>query len=217
MKDDLLRFNKQQKYIIFDTETEGLNLVHSKPWQIAWIVAQGDNILEKFDIYIKWEDLKVSEGAAKVTGFSNEYYKRNAIDATEAFNKFSKYLYDPQYKLIGQNVLGFDVYMINIWRKFIGLNPDYSFIDRIIDTRCLAMAIAKQIPPPKYDPVIAEKSLISWQYRLLNHKDKSVKASQLALLKKYSIDFDEKKLHDALYDVEMTYKIFKKQLFEIEL
>ena len=210
MKDDLLRFDKQQKYIIFDTETEGLNLVHSKPWQIAWIVAQGDNIIEKFDIYIKWDNLKVSEGAAKVTGFSNEYYKRNAIDAKEAFNKFSKYLYDPQYKLIGQNVLGFDVYMINIWRKLIGLKTDYSFIDRIIDTRCLAMAIAKQIPVKKDD-------LISWQYRLLNHRDKSVKASQLALLKKYSIDFDEKKLHDALYDVEMTYKIFKKQLFEIEL
>ena len=210
MKDDLLRFDKQQKYIIFDTETEGLNLVHSKPWQIAWIVAQGDNIIEKFDIYIKWDNLKVSEGAAKVTGFSNEYYKRNAIDAKEAFNKFSKYLYDPQYKLIGQNVLGFDVYMINIWRKLIGLKTDYSFIDRIIDTRCLAMAIAKQIPVKKDD-------LISWQYRLLNHRDKSVKASQLALLKKYSIDFDEKRLHDALYDVEMTYKIFKKQLFEIEL
>ena len=210
MKDDLLRFDKQQKYIIFDTETEGLNLVHSKPWQVAWIVAQGDNILEKHDIYIKWDDLRVSEGAAKITGFSTQLYERRAVNAKDVFEKFSKYLYDPQYKLIGQNVLGFDVYMINIWRKLIGLKSDYSFIDRIIDTRCLAMAIAKQIPVKKDD-------LISWQYRLLNHKDKKVKASQLALLKKYSIDFDEKKLHDALYDVEMTYKIFRKQLFEIEL
>ena len=210
MKDDLLRFDKQQKYIIFDTETEGLNLVHSKPWQVAWIVAQGDNIIEKHDIYIKWDNLRVSEGAAKITGFSTQLYERRAVNAKDVFEKFSKYLYDPQYKLIGQNVLGFDVYMINIWRKLIGLKSDYSFIDRIIDTRCLAMAIAKQIPVKKDD-------LISWQYRLLNHKDKKVKASQLALLKKYSIDFDEKKLHDALYDVEMTYKIFRKQLFEIEL
>jgi len=72
------------------------------------------------------------------------------------------------------------------------------------------MAIAKQIP-------VQKDNLISWQYRLLNHRDKTVKASQLALLKKYEIIFDERKLHDALYDVEMTYKIFKKQLFEIEL
>ena len=210
MQTDLLRFDKQQKYVTFDFETEGLNLVHSKPWQIAWIVTQGDKILEKFDIYIKWDDLKVSDGAAKVTGFSHALYERKAIDATEAFQIFSKYLYDTQYKLIGQNVLGFDVYMVNVWRKLIGLKSDYSFVERIIDTRCLAMAIAKQIPAQK-------DNLISWQYRLLNHRDKKVKASQLALLKKYEIVFDERKLHDALYDVEMTYKIFKKQLFEIEL
>ena len=210
MQTDLLRFDKQQKYITWDFETEGLNLVHSKPWQIAWTVSQGEKTLEKFDIYIKWSDLKVSEGAAKVTGFSYEHYERKAIDPIEAFNLFNKYLYDPQYKLIGQNILGFDVYMLNIWRKLIGLKSDYSFVDRIIDTRCLAMAIAKQIPVQKDD-------LISWQYRLLNHRDKKVKASQLALLKKYEIPFDEKRLHDAIYDCEMTYKIFKKQLFEIEL
>jgi DNA polymerase III epsilon subunit-like protein len=210
MQTDLLRFDKQQKYVTWDFETEGLNLVHSKPWQIAWTVSQGEKTLEKFDIYIKWSDLKVSDGAAKVTGFSYEHYQRKAIDPIEAFNLFGKYLYDPQYKLIGQNILGFDVYMLNIWRKLIGLKSDYSFVDRIIDTRCLAMAIAKQIPVQKDD-------LISWQYRLLNHRDKKVKASQLALLKKYEIPFDEKRLHDAIYDCEMTYKIFKKQLFEIEL
>jgi DNA polymerase III epsilon subunit-like protein len=210
MQTDLLRFDKQQKYVTFDFETEGLNLVHSKPWQIAWTVSQADKTLEKFDVYIKWDDLKVSDGAAKVTGFSYEHYERRATDPKEAYKLFHKYLYDPQYKLIGQNVLGFDVYILNIWRKLIGLKTDYSFVERIIDTRCLAMAIAKQIP-------IQRDDLISWQYRLLNHRDKKVKASQLSLLKKYEIPFNEKLLHDAIYDCEMTYRIFKKQLFEIEL
>ena len=81
MKKDLLRFDKDQKYITWDVETEGLNLVHSKPWQIAWIVCQGDKVLEKFDFYIKWDDLKVSEDAARITGFSREDYNRKAIDA----------------------------------------------------------------------------------------------------------------------------------------
>ena len=210
MKTDLLRFDKNQKYVVFDAETEGLNLVHSKPWQMAWIVCQGDKILEKFDFYIKWDNLIVSDDAARITGFSRQDYDRKAIDAKKVFNHFSKYLYDPQYKLVGQNALGFDVYMVNIWRKLIGLPSDYSFIDRILDTRCLAMAIAKQIP-------IQSDDLISWQYRLLNHRDKKVKASQSALLKKYDIAFDEKRLHDASYDCEMTYRIFKKQLFDIEL
>jgi DNA polymerase III epsilon subunit-like protein len=210
MKNDLLRFNKTQKYIVFDCETEGLNLVSSKPWQMAWIVTQGGSTLEKFDIYIKWDDLKVSDGAAKITGFSRQVYDRKAIDPKDAFDKFAKYLYDPQYKLVGQNVLGFDVYIINIWRRLLGLSPDYSFVDRIIDTRCLAMAIEKQMPP-------REECLINWQYRLLSIRDKKVKASQSALLKKYGIAFDERRLHDGAYDVEMTYEIFKKQLFDIEI
>lgn len=210
MKSELLRFDYKQKYVIFDAETEGLNLVNSKPWQMAWIVAQGDKILEKFDINIKWDNLIVSDGAAKITGFSYHEHEKKAIDPTKAFDLFSKYLYDPQYKLIGQNVLGFDVYMVNVWRKLIGLKSDYSFVDRIIDTRCLAMAIAKQIP-------VQHDNFMSWQYKLLNHRDKTVKASQLALLKQYGIEFDASKLHDALYDVEMTYKIFKKQIYDIEV
>ena len=210
MKSELLRFDYQQKYVIFDAETEGLNLVNSKPWQMAWIVAQGDKILEKFDINIKWDNLIVSDGAAKITGFSYHEHEKKAIDAKKAFDLFSKYLYDPQYKLIGQNVLGFDVYMVNVWRKLIGLKSDYSFVDRIIDTRCLAMAIAKQIP-------VQHDNFMSWQYKLLNHRDKTVKASQLALLKQYGIEFDASKLHSALYDVEMTYKIFKKQIYDIEV
>jgi DNA polymerase III alpha subunit (gram-positive type) len=210
MTTDLLRFNRDQKYLCLDCETESLNLVNSKSWQISWNICQADNVLESYDYYLKWDDLRVSEGAAKVTGFSYDIYNKKAIDPKIVWEKFSKYLYDPQYTIIGQNILGFDVYMINIWRKLMGLKSDYSFIDRIIDTRCLAMAIAKQIP-------VQKDNLISWQYRLLNHRDKKVKASQLALLKKYEIVFDEKRLHDSEYDILMTYKIFRKQLFEIEL
>ena len=49
MKETLLRFNKNQRYVVFDTETEGLNLVTSRPWQIAWLVAQGDKIISRTD------------------------------------------------------------------------------------------------------------------------------------------------------------------------
>jgi hypothetical protein len=120
-------------------------------------------------------------------------------------------LEDESSLIVGQNLLGFDVYMINIWRKKIGLNSDYSFVNRIIDTKSIATAIAKDIPPPSKD------NLLSWQYRLLNHKEKGLKTSQLTLLKKYDIPHDAKRLHDAMYDIEMNFRIFRKQLFEIEL
>ena len=61
MDDTLLRFNKNQKYIVFDTETEGLNLINSRPWQIAWLVVKGDKIQEKHDKFIHWPNINVSD------------------------------------------------------------------------------------------------------------------------------------------------------------
>ena len=92
----------------------------------------------------------------------------------------------------------------------MGRNPDYSFVPRIIDTKSLATAIAKQIPVDKDD-------FIGWQYRLLNYRERGLKTSQATLLKKYNIDHDPKRLHDALYDIEMNFKIFRKQLFDLEI
>ena len=76
MTNNNLRFNKDQRYVIFDTETEGLNLIKSRPWQVAWIIAQGDKIISRNDRFIHWPNLNVSEGAAKVTGFSMKEYKK---------------------------------------------------------------------------------------------------------------------------------------------
>ena len=210
MNESLLRFEKNQRYIVFDTETEGLNLVTSRPWQVAWLVVEGDRIIDKRDFYIHWPDLKVSEGAAKVTGFSQKEYSKKSMPPNIVWEKFSEDLYDENNLIVGQNLLGFDVYMVNIWRKLMGRNPDYSFVSRIIDTKSLATAIAKQIPVDKED-------FIGWQYRILNYRERGLKTSQATLLKKYNIDHDPKRLHDALYDIEMNFKIFRKQLFDLDI
>jgi DNA polymerase III epsilon subunit-like protein len=210
MKEELLRFKNKQKYIVLDVETEGLNLVSSRSWQCSWIVAEGKKIVSKHDKYIKWPDLKVSEGAAKVTGFSFEDYSRHAEDPKKCFDELSVYLYNPEYLIIGQNLLGFDVYMINVWRKALGMNSDYSFLDRIIDTKSLSTAIFKQILPDK-------SNFLSWQYKVLNHREKGLKTSQAFMLKHYNIPHDPKMLHNSLYDVEMTFEIFKKQIYDIEV
>ena len=52
MNESLLRFNKKQRYIVFDTETEGLNLVTSRPWQVAWLVVEGDKIIARNDMFV---------------------------------------------------------------------------------------------------------------------------------------------------------------------
>ena len=210
MDETLLRFNKNQKYIVFDTETEGLNLITSRPWQVAWLVVKGDEIQEKHDEFIHWPNINVSEGAAKITGFSKKKYNAKSKAPNQVWEKFAKHLYDKDTLIVGQNLLGFDVYMVDVWRRAMGQNLDQSYIKRIIDTKALATAIAKNIPYNKDE-------FINWQYRLLNYRERGLKTSQAFLLKHYNIDHDAKKLHDALYDIEMNFQIFKKQLFDLEL
>ena len=210
MTNNNLRFNKDQRYVIFDTETEGLNLIKSRPWQVAWIIAQGDKIISRNDRFIHWPNLNVSEGAAKVTGFSMKEYKKKCVAPNKVWDEFSEVLFDDRNLIIGQNLLGFDVYMVDVWRRQMARTLDQDYINRIIDTKALATAIAKEIP---YN----DENFINWQYRLLNYKERGLKTSQAFLLKKYNIPHDPKKLHDAMYDIEMNFKIFKKQLFDLEL
>jgi len=210
MDESLLRFDKNQKYLVFDTETEGLNLIRSRPWQVAWLVVEGGKILEKRDMFLDWPNLDVSAGAAKITGFTMKEYNKRKESPRKVWGKFSKHLYDKDTFIVGQNLLGFDVYMVNIWRELMKLEADYSYVERIIDTKALAVAIAKDIPVDKDD-------FISWQYRLINHRERKLKTSQAFLLKKYNIDHDPKRLHDALYDIEMNFKVFRKQLFDLEI
>ena len=142
MKETLLRFNKNQRYVVFDTETEGLNLVKSRPWQVAWLVAQGDKIISRNDRFIHWPNINVSEGAARITGFSKKEYDKKGRPPNQVWEEFSKDLLDENTIIVGQNLLGFDVYMVDVWRKLMGhsfdkpLNQDY--VSRIIDTKSLA-------------------------------------------------------------------------------
>ena len=73
------------------------------------------------------------------------------------------------------------------------------------------MAIAKNNKNPD------KNDLLAWQLRYLNYRERGLKTSQKYLLQNYGIDFDESKLHDALYDIEKNFEIFQKQIWELEI
>ena len=208
--DELLRFNFNQKYLVIDCETEGLNLINSRPWQVSWFTAKGKFIEKKNDRFLEWPNLKVSEGAARITGFDLNKHKRVQEDPKKVLDDLWPIISNPEYIVIGQNLLGFDVYVLNTLRKKCGLESDYSYIPRVIDTRSLAIAIGTG------HKELARGDIFS-QYRFLNHRDKKIKASQGSLLKQYNIDHDPSRLHDGLYDIEMTFKIFWQQIQEIAI
>ena len=192
-----------QKYLVFDTETEGLNLFSSKTWQLSWIVCQGNKILETHDEFIIHKELNIPEIFKKLTGFNWETYNRKAKPLDEVWSKFEKYIFDPQYIVVGQNLLGFDVYMLAILQRLLGQEPDYSYLPRIYDTRALGKAYREELDKPN-------KDFLSWQYKIINDRSLKAKVSQNQLLKFFEIEFDQDKLHNALYDIQMCYQIFLK-------
>jgi len=167
-------------------------------------------MISKHDHFIRWDNINVSADAARITGFNKNHYYEKAECPIEVFKQLSKYLYDPSFLVIGQNLLGFDVYMINVWRKLMGMKSDNSYVDRVIDTKSISTAIFKNVLPDK-------ENFLSWQYKMLHIREKGLKTNQAFMLKYYDIPHDPKRLHDSLYDVEMTFEIFKKQIFNIDL
>lgn len=205
----LLKHNINQKYVVFDTETEGLSLTSSRPWQLSWILCQGDNILEQHDEYILFNDLNVSEDAARITNFNKDFYLQNAKEPMQVWQKFAPYLYDEKNILVGQNLLGYDIYILNVLMNHIGVKNNWSFLTRIIDTKALATALFKDIEP--------SGDTLSWQMKLMNFREKGLKTNQAFLLKHFGIDHDPSKLHNALYDITMNYKIFRKLIMGVDV
>src|SRR6478736_506679 len=113
MDDWLLRFKKKQKYLVLDEETESLSLTNARPWQSTATICEGDNIIKEIDDYILWDDLDISEGAKVITRWNEWDYKKRAISPQKAWKNLEKYLYDPEYLIIGSNLLNFDVYILN--------------------------------------------------------------------------------------------------------
>lgn len=213
MNENLLRFKKNQNYLFFDFETCCLNLgsLDNKPWQLGFIVINNGKIVKKKDYWIRWSDLKMSEAAAKMTGWTQVVYDKKAEDAKMILAEFEHYLYDESYINVGHNILGFDIYIHGIFRRCLGKNPDYSYIKRSIDTLCLAKAIKNEIKFSQND------NFFNWQYRLNNMIDRKSKKKLMDLCKDYDISIDESKLHDAMYDIEQNYEVFKKMLWEVNI
>jgi DNA polymerase III alpha subunit (gram-positive type) len=210
MQDNLLRFKKDQKYLIFDTETESLSLVLSRPWQLSWSIAVGDKIVKNEDRFIHWDDLQISDGAAKITRFDRQRWESKSEEPTKVLNDFDNYLYNPEYLIIGANLFGFDIYQHNNIRRQLGLKTDYSYINRIIDVQALQKGIylgLKSVP----------ENRTAWHYQMQNFRQRGVKTSVKHLCSLYEIPYDENRAHDAVYDNHLVFSIFKKQIFTIEV
>jgi len=205
----LLRDQPDQKYVCFDTETESLNLKNSRPWEAAFVIFNQKEILDKIVVYPRWDDLNISEGARKITQFDETAYYEKATCPEEAFENVEKYLYSGDYKVVGQNILGFDIYQIANWAKAIGKKSNWDYLQWSFDTLSLARAI-KSDRQPDLD------NFLGWQFAMIDTKVRA-RCTLAQLASDYEIETEDDKLHQALYDTEINAKVFIKQTFDIEI
>ena len=210
MQSNLLRFNKKQKYIVFDTETESLALALARPFQLSWLVYEDHKISKNEDHMIYWKDLNVSADAARITRFDYNLWKEKAKNPLEVLELFESYLYNPEYLIIGANLFGYDVYVINTLRIMLGLKSDFSYLDRVLDIQCIQKGIylgLKSVP----------ENRTAWQYQMYHYVKRGVKTSVKHLCGLYEIPYDESMAHDAQMDNLYCLQIFQKQLMTIDI
>lgn len=197
-----------QKIYFCDTETEGLNLNTSRPWEFAWVVMENGKITDSQSRYILWPDLNVSAKAAEVTGFDKEKYNDIAIPAKEVFDEISPWFFGED--LLGfHNGLNFDIYQIRNWFREINESTDFGWVKRVVDTNALAKAL-KMNSDPDYD------NFDAWQTRWASFIKKGLKTNLTILCEEFNIPIDKTKTHQGDYDCFLTAQVYKKIAYSFQ-
>lgn len=201
-----------QKILVVDVETRHLNLSHriedynsNKVWQVSWIESVGQKIIKEHDHYVDVPRLNLSNLVAKLTHFDSYEYERKKKPAAGVWEQVKKYIYDKDYLIVGQNILGFDCYLLDTLARQAGERIDYSlFLERIYDTRAFGLAYKNGIEKPQ------KGSMIEWQFKILSDRSLKGKVSQTALMKDLGItSSDDDSRHNAIVDCRDTLAIFQ--------
>lgn len=200
-----MQFKHNQKFVCYDYETTGLNLLYSEPWQLSWTTHNGFYDDKEFDRFIDVPNLseKLPHFLKKKCHFNEEKYNDLKKPAKQVLEEFLSFIDDSKYMSIGQNILGFDIYILDQMKRSVGIPINYNFLPRSIDTFCLGKAVREEIPVPRTG------SFIEWQYKIYNNRELKSKASLAALTKYLGVPYDTKKHHNAIEDCKMTFEVFK--------
>jgi len=208
----LLRYDKTKNIIFIDCETFNLclNFCHNLPWQIAMIKAKGDSKVDEKNFYLKWNtNLKISQDAAKITRYDHKKVQKDGKDPEEVFPTIKDWLANADY-IIGHNIIGFDIYIIKEYYKYMKENWQ-DLTNKIIDTNCIARGIKYNIP---YNP---KENLLEYQYKIYHTRKKNVKSSLAFLGKENNIEHDYDRLHDAVNDLDLNLKVWNKLKWQVEI
>ena len=209
---DLLRFS-DHKLLLFDAETQRLNLLHDNlPFEWAFTEAVKNKVIRNHQYYLNWPDFRMSEDAARITRFQQSWVT-NGHDPEFVLDAWEGYALKPDVLLIGHSILGFDAYIWNLWRKALGRGPTWEFLPRMIDTNVLARAYKMGWKPDTSSP----EAFLAWQYKVMNTPVKGVKTNLTQMCKDLGVEIDETKTHSAGYDLFINLQVYWKLVNVMEI
>lgn len=182
------------KILVIDAETTGVLYYRHSIHQLAGMVVIDDVVVEKFSFNIlPHEKSEITDKALEIAGVTREQVMAYPHRTTQ-FNAFiallNRYIdpYNPHDKffILGFNNSWFDNEFI---RNMFVLENDGSFGVYFFQNTLDAMILATQYLMP------------------VRHTMPSFKLKRVALY--LGIKVDESKLHDAIYDCELTWEIYK--------
>lgn len=210
---DLLRFNKTQKILCYDFESYSTNLcIRNLPWQCSWLTFDAYKVYDYCDYYIKWPQGAPSKEVQEITGYSQKRMSEEGRDPAEVFDLFQQYLLDPQYIILGHNLLGFDVFVHRQWAKELKRLHDFQYTKRIIDSLCIAKAY-------RFDKPIDKEKFLPWQWKMEGFytKGRGMKCKLNELAKEFDIPVNHELLHHAEYDISLNKEVFEKLIWKVEI
>lgn len=210
-ENNLLRHKKDFRYISLDTETENLNPVFNRPWQIGWCITEGGQIISKHEYHIRISDLNVSPDAARVTKFNMAEHLKKAQDPRKVYELFLNDFDDPRNQIVAQNFY-FDWNIILNLAKYIGVQNKSIVNNRLYDTIALSKAYRLGKSPPD-----VREEYVNWQFSMLNLRKKGLKTSLGLMCREFGIDFSDEFSHSALYDATKTSELFQKLIMTVKV
>ena len=209
----LLRHNRTSKFLYLDFETYNLCLHRdfNAPWQAGLMMVQNNQVIDTKEILFNWKGkYEMSSDNPSCSHYSERVIQEKGMRPKDAFDLIQKKFKEADY-VVGHNLLKFDIFILKELYALYSTGDYKEWIPKIIDTKCLALAIALNINKSLNEP------LTDFQFRFLNFFTKGLKTNLPYLCKNYDISIDETKNHDALYDLALNLQVFNKQKYQLDI
>lgn len=174
----------EAKYLVFDTETTGIDVFNDRIVQLVISTADADGSVLSTREWIIDPGVEVPEEAANVHGFTTEFLREHGVQPVKALSEAHEVFRENLHLTWVAFNLNYDLSILSAenWRHSI----DFEFVE----------GVSRQVQ--LFDPLVVDRH--EDKYRKGKRKLENVAAH-------YGVPFDPDAAHKADYDVEVTAKV----------